>query len=217
MVPVAADRQATRPGHRAVGRLRRIFHVVPGRACAGAFCHWLLHRLDRAAGRLMWHSACTAISASASDLSSIRNRSARRRLSHHPIEDRHRLRRRVWQGLAQRHAIASRFPAGAPHRFHLRRARRGIRPDRHGDPAVLYGFLIVRGLYIATQAQDTFTRLLAGTLSADLLRLRAGQHRHGHRTVAGGRRAATADQLRRHVGGDPDDRIRYAHVHTHPP
>ena len=30
---------------------------------------------------------------------------------------------------------------------------------------VLYAFLIVRGLYIATQAQDTYTRLLAGTLT----------------------------------------------------
>ncbi len=30
---------------------------------------------------------------------------------------------------------------------------------------VLYAFLIVRGLYIATQAQDTYSRLLAGTLT----------------------------------------------------
>ncbi|MHB8747056.1 MAG: rod shape-determining protein RodA [Gammaproteobacteria bacterium] len=30
---------------------------------------------------------------------------------------------------------------------------------------MLYSFLIVRGLYIATQAQDTYTRLLAGTLT----------------------------------------------------
>jgi rod shape determining protein RodA len=30
---------------------------------------------------------------------------------------------------------------------------------------VLYTFVIVRGLYIATQAQDTYTRLLAGTLT----------------------------------------------------
>lgn len=30
---------------------------------------------------------------------------------------------------------------------------------------ILYSFLIVRGLYIATQAQDTYTRLLAGTLT----------------------------------------------------
>ncbi len=30
---------------------------------------------------------------------------------------------------------------------------------------VLYAFVIVRGLYIATQAQDTYTRLLSGTLT----------------------------------------------------
>ncbi|HEY9150383.1 MAG TPA: rod shape-determining protein RodA [Gammaproteobacteria bacterium] len=30
---------------------------------------------------------------------------------------------------------------------------------------LLYAFIIVRGIYIATQAQDTFTRLLAGSLS----------------------------------------------------
>ena len=30
---------------------------------------------------------------------------------------------------------------------------------------ILYAFLIVRGLYIATQAQDTYTRLLAGSLT----------------------------------------------------
>jgi rod shape determining protein RodA len=30
---------------------------------------------------------------------------------------------------------------------------------------LLYAFIVVRGIYIATQAQDTFTRLLAGSLS----------------------------------------------------
>jgi hypothetical protein len=30
---------------------------------------------------------------------------------------------------------------------------------------LLYAFIMVRGIYIATQAQDTFTRLLAGSLS----------------------------------------------------
>ena len=34
------------------------------------------------------------------------------------------------QGLAERHADAPRLPARAPHRFHLRGVRRGIRPDR---------------------------------------------------------------------------------------
>ena len=57
-------------------------------------------------------------------------RSARRGLSLDAGVDRDRLRRRDRQGLAQRHADAPRLPARAPHRFHLRRVRRGVRPHR---------------------------------------------------------------------------------------
>ena len=57
-------------------------------------------------------------------------RSARRRLSLVAGVDRARLGRRRRQGLAERHADAPRLPARAPHRFHLRRVRRGVRADR---------------------------------------------------------------------------------------
>jgi rod shape determining protein RodA len=34
-----------------------------------------------------------------------------------------------------------------------------------GSLLILYGFIVLRGLYIASQAQDTFSRLLAGSIS----------------------------------------------------
>ena len=62
-------------------------------------------------------------------------RSAGRGLPLHAGVDRDRLRRRHRQGLAERHADAPRLPARAPHRLHLRRVRRGVRPDRQRHPA----------------------------------------------------------------------------------
>ena len=47
---------------------------------------------------------------------------------------------------------------------------------------------------------------------ADLLRLRVHQCRHGQRTAAGCRRAATVGQLRRHIDGDPAGGLRYPDV-----
>ena len=71
------------------------------------------------------------------DVPESRDRSARRRLPHHPVADRHRFRRRVRQGLHERQPGAARISAGAVDRFHFRRHRRGIRvagpavdPDR---------------------------------------------------------------------------------------
>ena len=55
-------------------------------------------------------------------------RPARRRLPHHPVADRDRLRRRVRQGLHERQPGAPRVPAGAFHRLHLRGDRRGVGP-----------------------------------------------------------------------------------------
>ena len=34
-----------------------------------------------------------------------------------------------------------------------------------GSLLILYGFIVLRGLYIASQAQDTYSRLLAGSIS----------------------------------------------------
>ncbi len=63
---------------------------------------------------------------------------AGRRLSHHPVENCHRLGRVFRQGLAQRQPGSAGVPAGALHGFHLRGDRRGMGPDgRSGaDPPV---------------------------------------------------------------------------------
>ena len=81
----------------------------------------------------------------------------------------------------------------------------------------LYMMVIARGLYIASQAQDTFSRLIAGSLTLTFCGVRVRQQRHGRGPAAGGRRAAAARQLRRHVAGDPHGRVRYPHVRTLPP
>ena len=66
-----------------------------------------------------------------------RERSAGRRLQHHPVEDRAGLGRHVGQGLPARHAGASGFPAGEADRLHLHHDRRGVRlrRRRRGDGA----------------------------------------------------------------------------------
>ena len=66
-----------------------------------------------------------------------RERSSRRRLQHHPVEDRAGLGRHVGEGFPARHAGPSRFPAGEADRLHLHHDRRGVRPRRRpgGDGA----------------------------------------------------------------------------------
>ena len=56
-----------------------------------------------------------------------RERSARRRLQHHPVEDRAGFGRHVGQGVPARHAGPSRLPAGEADRLHLHHDRRGVR------------------------------------------------------------------------------------------
>jgi rod shape determining protein RodA len=76
-------------------------------------------------------------------------------------------------------------------------------------------FIIMRGLYIATRAQDSYARLLAGSLT-----LTFGvcwQFTGMVTSCASGRRAPAAGQRGWHLDGDPDGRIRYSDVHTHPP
>ncbi len=82
---------------------------------------------------------------------------------------------------------------------------------------VLYLALVGRGLWIASQAQDTFTRLLAGTLVAHVLLLRVRERGHGVRALADRRRAAAARERGRHVDGDPARRLRYARRDWRPP
>ena len=106
--------------------------------------------------------------------------------------------RRGRQRLVERHADAPRFSAGAAHRFHLRRVRRGIRPDRQCGAARPLPLLIGRGLMITAGASTLFARLIAGAIDADVLHLCVREHGHGERRAAGGRRAAAARVLRRH-------------------
>ena len=87
-------------------------------------------------------------------------RSARRRLSHHPVHHRGRLGRHLRQRLAERHAGAPRVHPGAPHRLHLRGVLRGVRADRQSPSSSCYGLLIGRGLVIAANAATLFARFL---------------------------------------------------------
>ena len=64
------------------------------------------------------------------DLPRSRKRSARRRLSHHPVEDRDRLGRHLRQGLPARHPEPPRLSARRPHRLRLRDHGRGMGPGR---------------------------------------------------------------------------------------
>ena len=93
------------------------------------------------------------------------DRPARRRLPHHPVADRDRLGRRLRQGLDERQPGAARVPARALDRLHLCGDRRGVRPARPALAAALYVFVAGRAIYLATQTQDTFARLLAGSLA----------------------------------------------------
>ena len=88
-------------------------------------------RRRRSSGR-----TCTTTSASASSRSSIPTRDPLG-AGYHSTQASiaHRLGRRHRQGLAERHADAPRLPARAAHRFHLRRVRRGVRPDRQRGAA----------------------------------------------------------------------------------
>ncbi len=76
---------------------------------------------------------------------------------------------------------------------------------------MLYVFVVARALYLASQTQDTF-RAPAGLLPrTDFFRIRVHQYRHGQRHPAGGRRAAAAGQLRRHIDRDAAGELRYPH------
>ena len=63
-----------------------------------------------------------------------RERSARRRLSHRPVEDRDRLGRDLGQGLPPRQPEPPRLSARRPHRLRLRDHGRGMGPGRRRAP-----------------------------------------------------------------------------------
>ena len=77
---------------------------------------------------------------------------------------------------------------------------------------LLYLFVVGRALYLAMQTQDTYARLLAGSLALTFfvyVFINAGMVSGA---AAGGRRAAAARQLRRHLDGDPAGGLRYSDV-----
>ena len=82
---------------------------------------------------------------------------------------------------------------------------------------LLYAFVVGRAIYLSTQTQDTYRAPAGRKPRADLLRLRVHQCRHGQRSAAGRGRAAAADQLRRHLDGDPARGLRYSDVDVFAP
>ena len=135
LVPVGADRAPARSRHRGADVRRRLLRAVPRRP---VLAH---HRRPRRCRRcaslpLLWsvmhdyqrQRILTLLDPTQDPLGS--------RLSHHPVDDRGRLRRHLRQGLAERHADPSRFHARAHHRFHFRGLLRRIRPARQHAAAV---------------------------------------------------------------------------------
>ena len=90
---------------------------------------------------------------------------ARCRLSHHSVKDCHWLRRRVRQRLAQRQPGTAGIPAGTLYGLYIRCHRRRIRLYRRHLAAGRVHAGHSRGFMIAAAAQDTFSRLLAGSIS----------------------------------------------------
>ena len=78
----------------------------------------------------------------------------------------------------------------------------------------LFLFVIGRGMFITFNASTLFARLTGRGHHAHFLHLRRGQHGDGERHPAGGGRAAAADQLRRHLAGEPP--VRHGHPDEHP-
>ena len=122
------DRHAAGPWHGAADRRLRAHRHAARRTADSDHPDIDPAARRRRVGGLAFHPRLPA--PAHPDLPESGDRSARRRLSHHPIADRHRLGRRVRQGLHERQPGAAGIPAGTLHRLHLRRHRRGVRPAR---------------------------------------------------------------------------------------
>jgi hypothetical protein len=164
-----------------------------------------VRRGDRRAGdvcadRLVLHAASVP-EGPHPDLPRPGKRPAQRRLEHHPVQDRDRLRRLERQGLGPGQPVAPELHPRADHRLRLLGAERGIRLDRRGHRA---GAVSVRGGALPVDRGQRARYLFAADRRRHrpvVLRLRAGQRRHDFRPAAGGRRADAADELWRHLGG----------------
>src|SRR5690606_3811340 len=93
--------------------------------------------------------------------------------------------------------------------FHLRRARRGIRPVRLGRAArAVRRARRARPLHRGASARHVHA-LARGHVVADVLRLRVRQRGNGVGALARRRRAVAARQRGWHFDGDPDGGFRY--------
>ena len=154
-----ADRGPTRSRHlHPGGRFRLLRHLPGGDQLVAHRARGLAH-LRLHAGTLVLPDARLPAPAGA-DAAGPGEGPARSRLSHHPVQDCDRLRRRVRQGVAARHPVPARIPARAPHRLHLRRLQRGVRSGGVALLLVIYLYIISRCLFISMQAQNSFERLL---------------------------------------------------------
>ena len=111
-----------------------------------------------------------------------RQRSARCRLQHHPVKNRHRLGRPVRQRLDERQPGAARVSARARHGLYFRRDRRGARPARRADAArCCTCSWSAAACTLPRSAHDTFSRLLAGSISLTFFVLCLCEYRNGVR------------------------------------
>ena len=123
------------------------------------------------------------------------HRSARRGLSHHPVDDCDWLRRHIGQGLAQWQPVAAGFYSRALHRFYSRGVRRGVWSSRF---VVTHHFVHDRHRSRPDdrdECADDIFAVAGGRDHDDVFHLCVREHRHGHGDFAGGRRAAAAGEL----------------------
>ena len=76
----------------------------------------------------------------------------------------------------------------------------------------VYLFIVGRGLYIASLARNTLSRLVAGSLGLTFFVYVLVNAGHGFRRAAGGGGAPAVDQLRWHFGRDAFGRFRHIDV-----
>ena len=144
------------------------------------------------------------------------DRSAGRRLSYYPVENRHWLRRITRQRLAARHPVAAGIPAGTPYRLYLCGPGRRARPDWRADSA--------GALYFAHHARAVDRRPGADHLrsrdgrwfNVDFIRLCLRKYWYGEWYFTSGGGTVAAGQLRGLSPDRIDGRVWYRDVDPYP-
>src|SRR6056297_179889 len=207
--PDAADRQPAGPRYVVAGRRRRWHGAVSVRSALALDCGRCGHRDCSRTDALERIARVPAQSRPDVPRSGVG--SSRPGLEHHPVQDRGRHRRTDRAGMARQYPVATRVSARAAYRLHSFGHCRRIRLCRRRG--------VVRSVCRHRAARDLprvagprSVRSNAGCQPGiSVLRLPAGQRRHDQRRDAGGRRAAAAGELRRHLGGDAAGGLRYYH------